>query len=441
MPYIPTDPVTKRPLQQQPVVQNQPQTQNQPVANQQPQFDAAAYAAQEAQRQMLYAMQHGERPTQETYEAARQKAYGDATEFQRQKAMENYRSQLELQRKQQEQFQFRPMNQDEIKDASGLMNAHANIMELYHQNQDIKDTDPYRTAYVGTALKGPEEDTNPTIRLYEATRGGSIISLGRGLLQDTGQVAGKEQAQDLIKKLMPGPGDDRTMAARKSIDMMHMEMAGLKAKIDALPSNVDSTPLRNAYTAAYADYAPLVNQFGSDAQKTYPMSNPKDLGYSTAAPAVAVTQPSNKPAVQVVSNPVNESLNAQAGGQTAAQAILAQSGMAQQAQKEGKYLPTDPTTKQPLEQQIPSWAAPPPPERGAAYQQAQQLAGGSRVGTVTGAQEPAPANVMATLQPQPNPQETIFQTWPKQAGETASGVINWLGSMLPENWQKGTFQQ
>jgi hypothetical protein len=281
-------------------------------------FDVASFAGQEADRQMMDAKRRGIFVTQDMWEDARKEAYRQGTETMRQQWADYSRQRSEYQKQIQEKtiepFLPRQMTPEEIKDASGIFNSHAAIMNLYHQNQDIGANHPYRAAYFGKPLEQAMlTETDPNVRLFDATRGGSIISLGRGLLQDTGQVAGKEQAQDLIKNLMPGPGDSPDMAARKTIDMMTMEMNGLQAKIDALPSNVNTDPLKKAYARAYADYAPLVNQSGSAAQKTYALASPQQLGWGgQSAPDVEA----KKPAVQGgFTQPTNDQLSQQASGQ------------------------------------------------------------------------------------------------------------------------------
>lgn len=315
--YVDIDPTSKKPLQQKsvvPVGQQNQQTQQQ----QQPgQFDIEKFAADSATRQMLWAYQRGMKPTQGDYEEARKAAYQQAFETQRQMQLEQMRSKTELSRQETmrefQEFGPRNMSQEEVKDASGLLSAHNQIMMLYHQNQDIPENDLYRTTATGWVAKDWGQAMDPKIRLYEATRGGSIISLGRGLLQDTGQVAGKEEAQTLIKKLMPGPGDSPLMAARKSADMIQMEMNGLQAKIQALPKNVDSTPLKNAYKQAYYDYGQIVNQYGSDSQKNFAPPSPKDLWGEDVPGLPTINKPA--PAVQGgVSQATSDTLTAQAAG-------------------------------------------------------------------------------------------------------------------------------
>ena len=164
---------------------------------------------------------------------------------------------------------------------------------------DIPVNHPYRNVVTGGPSAVVSGATDERVRLYESTRDGLITTVARALGMDTGSAAGKEQAQALFSRLMPGPGDSVEMSARKTADMTQMELNQLKAQIDALPSNVDSTPLRKAYENSYRDYANLVNQYGSDAQRNYPAPSPEQLwgkqaGQKSASPAIINV----KPAVQ-----------------------------------------------------------------------------------------------------------------------------------------------
>ena len=310
--YIPTDPNTGQ-------LQATPHPPPAQVQAQPPQgFDVEKFAADSATRQMMFAYTHGGRPTQQDFEDARKSAYQQGMETMRQMQLDQMRRQGELQKQQQmrmfEQFGPREMSAEEIKDTSGLLSAHNQIMMLYHQNADIPENDAYRTTAFGGPAAEAGQAMDPNIRLFEATRGGSIISLGRGLLQDTGQVAGKDEAQALIKKLMPGPGDSSQMAARKTADMIQMEMNGLQAKMQALPQNVDATPLRQAYANAYNDYSQIVNQSGSDSQKKFAPPSPQQLWGQNAPPVLATVTPP-RPAVQGgFSQATTDTLNAQAAG-------------------------------------------------------------------------------------------------------------------------------
>jgi hypothetical protein len=423
MPYTYTDidPTTGKPLQQSVVA---PQTQQVQTQQQQPgQFDIEKFAADSATRQMMFAYSHGMRPTQQDFEDARKAAYQQGFETQRQMQLDTMRQQAELKKSMQmrtfEQFGPREMSAEETKDAGGLMAAHDQIMMLYRQNQDIPENHLYRTTAAGDPAAGVGVATDPRIRLYESTRGGSIIPLGRSLLMDTGQVAGKEEAQTLIKNLMPGPGDSTQMASRKTADMLQMQLNGLKSKIQALPSNVDSTPLRNAYTEAYNDYAQIVNQSGSDSQKNYPALSPQQL-FGKDAPQIATVN-APKPAVQSgFTQATTDTLNAQAAGKSP-------------VVNQPVYTDIDPQTKQPLTQAKPTAV-------GAAAQQAGQYAGGSQVGTPAGLVQPSEQRIAAATTPQQD-QPTIFQTVPEAVGKGAQATINWFGGLLPENWPKESLQQ
>lgn len=313
--YTDIDPVTKQPVQAAKTQQVAQQPAQQPGAGG---FDLEKFAADSAERQMMYAIQHGHRPTQGDYEDAQKAAYQQGFETMRQQQLDQQRRAGELQKQIQfesaKSFLPRTMSPEEIEKGSGLMNAHDQIMMLYNQNNDIPSDHPYRTMNpVGDVVSKLGQQADSRIRLYEATRGGSIISLGRGLLQDTGQVAGKEEAQNLIKNLMPGAGDSPEMSARKTVDMLQMTLNGLHARINSMPSNVDTTALKQEYARTYNDYANIVSQSGSPAQMNNPAANPQTLfGKDFATPnTVQVQQPAVKAGV---SAETKASLVAQSSG-------------------------------------------------------------------------------------------------------------------------------
>jgi|SRR5215469_350076 len=434
--YVDIDPATKQPLTQS--VQTPPPAVNRPVANTQPQWSPEAFAAQSAEAQAREAQRHGEYVTQDAFENMRAKAYEQAMQTQREMALDAQRRAGELQKQeafqQFQQFAPRNMTAEESKDASGLTNATDQIMMLLRQNQDIPRDDPYRQAVIGDWSAAVAKMTDPRVRLYEATRGGSIISLGRGLLQDTGQVAGKEQAQDLIKQLMPGPGDSPEMSARKSIDMLQMTMNGIRSKIDGLPANVDTSPLKNAYARAYSNYAQLLGASGSDAQRNFQALAPQQLWQN--APQVPAVQPVVKAGMSGPSQAVVDNLNKQVQGQ--------------QPQQQSQVIPglpgQTPETRTGFPSGLPSQFPSVPGSIGAAAQQSGQFRGGPRV-QGPGMAQPDPALIAQMLQQQ-QPQSTIFQTVPpavtrgaeaESRGEQAAG--SWLQGLLPENWTPGAFQQ
>jgi len=418
--YVDIDPVTKKPLQ---AAQPQPQ-QIQPQQNQPQQFDVEKFAADSANRQMMFAYQRGLHPTMQDFEDARKAAYQQGFETMRQMQLDTMRQQAELQRQMQmhtfEQFGPRTMSPEEVKDASGLLNAHNQIMMLYHQNQDIPENDMYRTVGVGDVSGKVQQMTDPRVRLYEATRGGSVIALGRGLLQDTGQVAGKDEAQALIRQLMPGPGDSSLMSARKTADMIQMEMNGLQAKIQGLPGNVDATPLKQAYANAYNDYATLVNQFGSDAQKNFPVPSPQQL-WGQTTPAATVTVNPVQPAVKAgVSQATSDTLNAQAAGK------------APLANQPG-YTDIDPQTKQPLGGTV--WRPPTgvPPAASPTQPTYPTIASeGTPYGT-TPQQQPSGVVGWATQDMPGQLQKTLQALTPKPGGPSQDLTMP-AGSVGPTTW-------
>lgn len=438
--YVDIDPVTKQPVQ---AGQAAPAAQPGVVQQSQPQqqWSPEAFAAQSAEAQMLESRRRGGQPTQEEFENARKEAYQQAMQTQREMALERQRQQAELGRAQTmqqfEQFAPRRMSEDEIKDASGLLNAHQQIMMVHHQNQDIPENDAYRTTALGGLAAVGGKMTDPRVRLYEATRGGAVIALGRGLLQDTGQVAGKEQAQDLIRQLMPGPGDSTQMSGRKTIDMVQMELNGLNAKINSLPSNVDSGVLKDAYSRAYADYAPLVNQYGSDAQRNYAAPSPQQLWggqTGTAGQVAQVVQPAVKAGF---SQATNDTLNAQLTGAQPKPVATPQPAQqtGQQALRAGQQ-PALPLPSQPASASV-----------GAAAQQAGQYAGGPTVMTPQNMQVPTVQQMNEMLQTPPS-KPTVWQTAPQAVGQavqaTGQGVgatLGWMQGLLPENWSPQSFQR
>ena len=108
------DPVTKQPLQ---AAAQPQQVQTQPGQQQPPQFDVEKFAADSAERQMLYSRAHGGLPTQDTYEDARKEAYRQGMETMRQMQLDQMRRQGELQKQEQmrtfEQFGPREMTSEE----------------------------------------------------------------------------------------------------------------------------------------------------------------------------------------------------------------------------------------------------------------------------------------------------------------------------------------
>jgi len=443
------DPVTKKPIQtasqqQQPQAQTQ-QTQTQP-AQQQP-FDVEKFAADSATRSMMYSISQGHRPMQSDWEAARKDAYAQGMETMRQMQLDQMRRAGELQKQEQmrnyEQFGPRAMTPEELKDANPLLNVHNQIMMLHHQNQDIPANSPYRVVGVSGVMGPAQQMTDERVRLYESTRDGLITTVARGLGMDTGSAAGKEQAQQLFSRLMPGPGDSVEMAARKTIDMNQMELNQLQAKIQGLPQNVESPVLKQAYANSYNDYAALLSQHGSDAQKNFPSPSPQQL-WGQNAPAAA--------------NPLVQQIQ---GSQNVQDQNAAQNAIIQPAVKAG----VSPGTNAALNAQLigggtsPNQPAvaptqPPSPAVGAAAQQAGQYAGGSTVMTPQN-MPPVQGSIgqVAVTPSAPPPQSSQVQpVWAASStvspvgqaagqaesaiGQGAQAALGWLHGLLPENWQQ-----
>lgn len=429
MAFIELDPTTHQPIQAAPTqqpAQTQAQTQQPQAQTSQAGFDLDRFAADSANRQMLWATQRGLRPTMQDFEDARKAAWQQGAETQRQIMLENERFQKQLQMKSAETFLPREQTSEEIEKGSGLMNAHNQIMMLYNQNSDIPGDHAYRQVQpVGEALGKVAQMTDPRVRLYEATRGGSIISLGRGLLQDTGQVAGKEQAQELIKDLMPGPGDSQLMSARKTADMLELTMNGLQARINSMPSNVDTSTLKTEYARNYADYARLVNQFGSDAQKANPAAAPDDLFGTNFGTKYKVNQALVQAGSPDLDPKLKQNLANQASGNVPGTVVPGLPG----------GTPQIPPGQYGIPSQFPSYPGP----IGAGAQQAGQFRGGGQV-QGPGMAQPDPA-LIAQLLKQQQPQPTLFQTVPSAIGQGAQATMGWLKGLLPENWPQGTLQQ
>jgi hypothetical protein len=426
MPYtdVEIDPVTKRPLQAA-APQQRPQTQPAP---QQQVFDVEKFAADSATRQLQYDMQRwpGYHPDTASYEEARKQAYTEGMETARQIQLDQMRRQGELQKsetlQQFERYAPRPMSEAESKDATPLLNVHNQLMMLYHQNQDIPADHAYRNVVTGGAGAAIGGATDARVRLYESTRDGLITTIARGLGMDTGSAAGKEQAQALFSRLMPGPGDDVQMSARKTADMNQMELNQLKAQIESLPQNVDSTPLKQAYARSYNDYAGLVNQYGSDAQKNFPAPSPQQLwGQNAPGNQSAIVQPAVKAGVSAPSNAVITNLNAQVTGGTS----QAQSGAALPAPNQSGST-------------LASSSQPAPTAFGAAVQQAGQYAGGS---TVMTPQNMPPVQGSLGQVPTAAALSNIggaVQGGVQATGQAAQAGLGWLQSLLPENWANQT---
>src|SRR6516164_9461885 len=133
MAFVELDPATNKPIAASQPAQNQ---QNQPPASGQSGFDLEKFAADSANRQMLWATSHGFRPTMGDFEDARKAAYQQGFETVRQQQLEQERAKIDIakqtQLESQKSFLPREMTSEEREKGSGLMNAHAQIMQLYN---------------------------------------------------------------------------------------------------------------------------------------------------------------------------------------------------------------------------------------------------------------------------------------------------------------------
>jgi hypothetical protein len=282
------DPRTMQPIQQpstgvvQPTSQTQQGGQQQGAQQQQGGFNIDQFAAESAANQMNWAAAKGARLTMEDFENARKAAWSAAADTQRQIAMEKQRNQDELTRqiamKQVEETMVKRMSEGQLKDASGLMTAPSTIMNLYNLHQDATKLPGYGQAVVGTGANKVYDLTDPRVRLYNAAQEGSMVSLARGLMEDTGQAASKESSQAQIRNMMPNDQDNAQMGGIKTVSMLQMTLDKMAAKIRGLrDDNVDATPLQNAYTQAYNQYKGLVQNVGTDAQKAHPSASPDEV--------------------------------------------------------------------------------------------------------------------------------------------------------------------
>jgi hypothetical protein len=459
--YAELDPATDQPIKTAPQRQQtqQAQTQTAPASGQSG-FDLEKFAADSATRSMMYSLSQGHRPMQSDWEQARKDAWqaGFGAMKEAQQANINRQGELakQMQMRNYEQFGPRQMTSEELKDAEPLLNVHNQITMLQHQNEDIPANHPYRNVVTGGPGAAIGGATDARVRLYESTRDGLITTVARGLGMDTGSAAGKEQAQALFSRLMPGAGDSVEMSGRKTADMMQMELNQNLAKIQDLPQNVDTTVLKQAYAKSYNDYANLVKQYGSDAQKNYMAPSPQQLWGQNAQPPAnpmvsmisgsqnvqdvnaaqsAINQPAVKAGVSPPSNAVIANLNTQVtGGPSQGQALTAGTAPNQSG-----------STLQ---------SSPPNPALGAAAQQAGQYAGGSTVMTpqnmpaVQGsigqvAVAPSAAPQSSQVQPVygasasgPGSVGQAFGAGEQATGQGAQATLGWLQSLLPENWQQ-----
>jgi hypothetical protein len=453
------DPATDKPVQAATKPQTQQtQTQTAPAPGQKG-FDLEKFAADSATRSMLYSISQGHQPYQSDWEQARKDAWQAGFKAVQEANQAELNRQGELQKqiamRNVEQFGRRAMTDEELKDVSPLLNVHNQITMLQHQNEDIPADHPYRNVVTGGPGAAIGGATDARVRLYESTRDGLITTVARGLGMDTGSAAGKEQAQQLFSRLMPGPGDSVEMSARKTADMMQMELNQTRAKIDGLPQNVDTTVLKQAYINSYNDYAKLVNLYGSDAQKNFPAPSPQQLWGQNAQPAAnpMVSMISGSQNVQDVNTAQNAviqpAVKAGVSPSTSATLNAQVTGSSSQPQPQ-----TYSTTPRAPGQAIPSqFQNTPPTPLGAAAQQAGQYAGGSAVMTPAnmpplqgsiGQVAVAPTTPQQSFTPTPiyaggvgtSPVGQAFGQAEQAAGQGVQGALGWLQSLLPEHWQQ-----
>jgi hypothetical protein len=364
-------------------------------------FNIDKFAAESAASQMNWAANKGANVTMEDFENARKAAWQSASEFQKQYQMEAIRNQSELQRqiamKNYDETMVKRMTPEQLKDASGLMTAPDAIMQLYNLHQDANNVPGYGKAIIGPATNPLYNATDPRVRVYNSAREGAMVSLARGLMEDTGQVAGKESSQAQMREMMPNDADDRTMGGIKTVSMLQTTLEKMGQRIRGLRSdNYDAGPLQDVYTRTYNQYKGLVEIVGTQAQQQHPAASPDEIfggqqqQFQTQGPQPI--QPVVKAGVSTQSQSTIDSVNAAAAGQTAQQPQNVP-----MSNVEGPFtLPQE--TPAPQTQQD---------TRAQHMQQAQQIPG-QVAGAVSGA--------------------------------VGKGV-NWLQSLLPENWDPSSFDQ
>lgn len=272
------DPKTFQPIQQ-PLVSNRPVT-NQQQGNQS--FNIDQYAANSAADQMNWARSKGAVVTMEDFENARKAAYQQAGEFQRQLALQQEREKTELQKevtlKNYEEVMPKRMSGEQLDKVSGLLTAGNTIMNLYNLHQDANNVPGYGQAVIGGATQPLYNATDQRVRLYNSAREGSMVALARGIMEDTGAVAGKESSQAQIREMLPNEGDNKQMGGIKTASMLQMVLDKEAARIRSLKAdNVMTAPLEDSYRTNYQNYLNMVNQYGTDAQKQHPAASPDEL--------------------------------------------------------------------------------------------------------------------------------------------------------------------
>lgn len=247
----------------------------------------------------------GGTPSQDQYFERFTKRYEDEFKAKQDIAMEEYRKNLELQnQKQMEQIRLKGEAekmaygkelefQQKAAEATTLpqketpeqmdkdiaaTNAGDIIMQMHHSYQDAAKKVPATGyAFFGGATNWWNVATNKEARVFDQLKNINAVSLARGLYEDTGTQAGRE---DMLKKIdasLPSPGDSPEMGTIKTVSLLQTNLDRMRNRIEYLQKNrYDTSALQQAYKSTYANYQNLLPQ-GTDAQRGYPSTSPDDL--------------------------------------------------------------------------------------------------------------------------------------------------------------------
>src|SRR4029077_1525673 len=157
-------------------------------------------------------------------------------------------------------------------------NAGDIIMGFHHAYQDTMSKVPEAGyAFWGGATNWWNTATNKEARAYDQLKDINAVSLARGLYEDTGTQAGREDMMKKIEASLPSPGDSKEMATVKTINLLGTNLDRMRNRIETLQKNrYDTGALQQAYKNTYANYQALLPQ-GTDSQKQYQSTAPDDL--------------------------------------------------------------------------------------------------------------------------------------------------------------------
>ena len=405
------DPHTMQPIQQpqQPVVQPQQRYAVQPQDNSGA-FNIGRFAAESAQDQMNWAASKGAYVTQDNFWDAQKEAWRAAAQAQQESAMQKQRAAEELKQKvemsQFEESKLKRMSDAQIDSGAGYASAADTVMQLYRLHQDANNVTGYGNAVTGAAASAAYNLTDPRVRAYNSTLEGSLTNVARGVMGDTGVQASEPSAQKGVRDLLFNDGDNKAMGDVKAINLLQKVLTNMGDKIRGQNgNNINSAPLQDDYTRIYNQYKALVTGPNAlSSQLEHPAASPDEIFGPAKTQAQYVAQGAQplQPAVKAgVSQPSKDIMtaveDAAAGKVPGAGYSTAQAFGGQAPEREAPWqLPQDVPASQQAQQ-----------AREVQKQQASQLPG-KAVQAVGGA---------------------------------AGAALNWLGGLLPENWNPNTFQQ